>query len=252
MRRHVATFVAAALLLSSVAGPVAAGAGPRAADGGHRRRRDDGRVSRPGRPDRPLDRRLQGRHGRRVATRARHRPRRLPRRSHVHPRDPRLLGPADRRPGRRASPRLGGRRGRARRADRGRGPDQPRPGSAGSARASRRRPKIDGIDERVDADVAIVDTGIAKVPDLNVVGGYNCSTIDPTPLARRLRPRDARRRARSARSTTASGVVGVAPGVRLWAVKILDDTGCRPAVAGTSAGSTGSPPSATRTTRASR
>ena len=32
MRRHVATFVAAALLLASVAGPVTAGAGPRAAD----------------------------------------------------------------------------------------------------------------------------------------------------------------------------------------------------------------------------
>ena len=44
-------------------------------------------------------------------------------------------------------------------------------------------------------------------------------------MARRQRPRHARRRARSARSTTASGVVGVAPGVRLWAVKILNDTG---------------------------
>ena len=32
--------------------------------------------------------------------------------------------------------------------------------------------KIDGVDERVDADVAIFDTGIDKSnPDLNVVGG---------------------------------------------------------------------------------
>jgi len=38
--------------------------------------------------------------------------------------------------------------------------------------------KVDGIDDRVDADVAIVDTGIAKVADLNVAGGYNCSTSD--------------------------------------------------------------------------
>ena len=37
--------------------------------------------------------------------------------------------------------------------------------------------KINGVDERVDADVAIVDTGIQpNHPDLNVVGGYNCST----------------------------------------------------------------------------
>ena len=36
---------------------------------------------------------------------------------------------------------------------------------------------IDGLDERVDADVAIVDTGIDQTHrDLNVVGGQNCST----------------------------------------------------------------------------
>jgi len=36
---------------------------------------------------------------------------------------------------------------------------------------------INGIDERVDADIAIIDTGIQKNhPDLNVVGGYNCTT----------------------------------------------------------------------------
>ena len=39
---------------------------------------------------------------------------------------------------------------------------------------------IDGSDQRVDADVAIVDTGIAQVPDLNVAGGYNCSSADRT------------------------------------------------------------------------
>ena len=53
---------------------------------------------------------------------------------------------------------------------------------------------IDGIDHRVDADVAIVDTGIAYHPDLNVAGGYNCSTTDPTGVARQEQPRDARRR----------------------------------------------------------
>src|SRR5262245_41794132 len=38
---------------------------------------------------------------------------------------------------------------------------------------------IDGVDEQVDADVAILDTGIAKVADLNVVGGHDCSTSNP-------------------------------------------------------------------------
>jgi subtilisin family serine protease len=83
---------------------------------------------------------------------------------------------------------------------------------------------INGVDQRVDADVAIVDTGIASVADLNVVGGVNCSTSN------RAAWRD-----REGHGThvagivgaidNGSGVVGVAPGVRLWAVKILDDHG---------------------------
>ena len=83
---------------------------------------------------------------------------------------------------------------------------------------------INGVDERVDADVAIVDTGIASVPDLNVVGGYNCSTSN------RAAWRDVYGHGTHVAGTVGaidngSGVVGVAPGVRLWAVKILDDTG---------------------------
>jgi len=40
--------------------------------------------------------------------------------------------------------------------------------------------KIDGLDERVDADIAIIDTGIqADHPDLNVAGGHNCINADP-------------------------------------------------------------------------
>ena len=80
------------------------------------------------------------------------------------------------------------------------------------------------LDQRVDADVAVVDTGISPVADLNVAGGYNCST----PIRRRGATTTATAptsRARSAPSTTDIGVVGVAPGVRVWAVKILDDSG---------------------------
>ena len=83
---------------------------------------------------------------------------------------------------------------------------------------------IDGVDQRVDADVAIVDTGIALHPDLNVVGGIDCSTSDPTAW-----------RDRQSHGTHVAGivgaldndigVVGIAPGVRLWAVKILNDSG---------------------------
>ena len=83
---------------------------------------------------------------------------------------------------------------------------------------------IDGVDQRVDADVAIVDTGIAVHPDLNVVGGYDCSTSDPTAW------RDKQSHGTHVAGIVGAvdnsiGVVGVAPGVRLWAVKILNDSG---------------------------
>ena len=56
---------------------------------------------------------------------------------------------------------------------------------------------IDGVDQRVDADVAIVDTGIALHPDLNVVGGIDCSTSDPTAW-----------RDRQSHGTHVAGIVG--------------------------------------------
>ena len=85
--------------------------------------------------------------------------------------------------------------------------------------------KINGVDERVNADVAIVDTGIQpNHPDLNVVGGYNCSTSN------RAAWRDVQNHGTHVAGTVAAkdntvGVVGVAPGARLWAVKILNDDG---------------------------
>ncbi len=91
--------------------------------------------------------------------------------------------------------------------------------------------RINGTDgtvangERVDADVAIVDTGIDKNHvDLNVAGGISCSTDNPnawgdpnghgTHVAGIVGALD-----------NGFGVVGVAPGVRLWAVRILDPAG---------------------------
>jgi subtilisin family serine protease len=84
--------------------------------------------------------------------------------------------------------------------------------------------KIDGIDERINADVAIVDTGIATVADLNVAGGYNCSTSNRS-LWRDVHGHGTHVAGTVGAIDNGSGVVGVAPGVRLWAVKILDDTG---------------------------
>ena len=85
--------------------------------------------------------------------------------------------------------------------------------------------KIDGIDERVNADVAIFDTGIDKShPDLNVVGGYNCSSSTRTAWG------DGNGHGTHVAGTVGAldngiGVVGVAPGVRLWAVRILGSDG---------------------------
>lgn len=86
--------------------------------------------------------------------------------------------------------------------------------------------RINGVaDVSIDADVAIVDTGIdARHPDLNVVGGIDCSSRYPT------RWRDRHGHGTHVAGTVGArddpyGVPGVAPGVRLWAVKILNDHG---------------------------
>ena len=88
---------------------------------------------------------------------------------------------------------------------------------------------IDGVDdERVDVDVAVIDTGIdLDHPDLNVVGGTNCVTFfsscgsggddgngHGTHVAGTIGALD-----------NEIGVVGVAPGARLWAVRVLNNNG---------------------------
>jgi subtilisin family serine protease len=73
-----------------------------------------------------------------------------------------------------------------------------------------------------DVDVAVVDTGIAAHPDLTIAGGTACigggSTVDGdghgTHVAGTIGAKN-----------NGSGVVGVAPGARLWAVKVLDNNG---------------------------
>ncbi len=83
--------------------------------------------------------------------------------------------------------------------------------------------RIDGKNRALDIDIAIIDTGIARHRDLNVVGGVNCSASPGsfedtfghgTWLAGVAAAKDNRR-----------GIVGVAPGARLWALRVIDDTG---------------------------
>jgi subtilisin family serine protease len=97
-------------------------------------------------------------------------------------------------------------------------------------------PDIDGNDLRVDVDVAVLDTGIDRQhPDLNVVGGTNClkTTDNGPPWARGFycddneNGDDDHYHGTHVAGTIAAldndiGVVGVAPGARLWAVKVLD------------------------------
>ncbi len=88
---------------------------------------------------------------------------------------------------------------------------------------------INGDGSQVDADVAIVDTGIGgkdsrQHEDLNIAGGINCTTADPASWG------DANGHGTHVAGTVGAldngiGVVGVAPGVRLWSVRILDSAG---------------------------
>jgi subtilisin family serine protease len=80
-----------------------------------------------------------------------------------------------------------------------------------------------GTNNVVNVDVAVIDTGIDRThPDLNVVGGKNCSTGGSyndgnghgTHVAGTIGAKD-----------DGNGVVGVAPGARLWAVRVLNNAG---------------------------
>lgn len=85
--------------------------------------------------------------------------------------------------------------------------------------------RINGVDERVNVDIAIIDTGISKThPDLN---WYNGVTIRGVGKAG---GDDDNGHGSHVAGTAAAidngiGVVGVAPGARLWSVKVLNKNG---------------------------
>jgi subtilisin family serine protease len=91
-----------------------------------------------------------------------------------------------------------------------------RVGALGSPTAA-----IDGYDGGLDVDIAVVDSGIPYGhPDLNVAGGVDCTGSGTwedgaghgTFVAGLAAARD-----------DGQGIVGVAPGARLWAVKVMTD-----------------------------
>jgi subtilisin family serine protease len=97
---------------------------------------------------------------------------------------------------------------------------------------------IDGVDDRVDIDVAVIDTGIDYThPDLNVVARTDCVDYDlfviffgfPATCVNG-QGTDGNNHGTHVAGTIGAldngiGVVGVAPGARLWAVRVLEADG---------------------------
>jgi subtilisin len=88
--------------------------------------------------------------------------------------------------------------------------------------------RIDGVDERVDVDIAVLDTGVdLDHPDLNVYSSTNCARWGS---CRDGAGDDVHGHGSHVAGIAAAidndiGVVGVAPGARIWAVRVLDSSG---------------------------
>ncbi len=86
--------------------------------------------------------------------------------------------------------------------------------------------RIDGTDQRVDVDVAVIDTGAdLSHPDLNInrAGAKNCSIGAIN--ANDLNGHGTHVSGTIGALDNGAGVVGVAPGARIWPVKVLTDAG---------------------------
>lgn len=90
---------------------------------------------------------------------------------------------------------------------------------------------IDGIDDaRVDVDVAVIDTGVAAHPDINLAGKTDCTGNPFNTACDDNSGDDGNGHGTHVAGSIAGidngiGVVGVAPGARIWAVKVLKDSG---------------------------
>lgn len=84
--------------------------------------------------------------------------------------------------------------------------------------------RLNGVDERINADVAVLDSGVdLDHPDLNIYRRYDCTSSTGegwddqghgTHVAGTIGAFD-----------NGSGVVGVAPGARIWSIKIFTASG---------------------------
>ncbi len=86
--------------------------------------------------------------------------------------------------------------------------------------------KINGVDERVNVDVAVIDTGAdLSHPDLNIykAGAKNCSIGAIN--ANDLHGHGTHVSGTVGAIDNGNGVVGMAPGARIWPVKVLTDAG---------------------------
>jgi subtilisin family serine protease len=90
---------------------------------------------------------------------------------------------------------------------------------------------IDGVDDfRVNADVAVIDSGIYAHPDLNISSFVDCTGGFFSSRCRKTSPVDGNGHGTHVAGTVGaidngSGVVGVAPGVRLHGVRVLGNNG---------------------------
>lgn len=92
-----------------------------------------------------------------------------------------------------------------------------------------------GQGKHIDVNVAIIDSGIAQHDDLNIGGGYRYYTNTSGPRHSRGSFGDGNYADDNGHGTHVAGiaaakdngvgVVGVAPGAKLWAVKVLDASG---------------------------
>jgi len=97
------------------------------------------------------------------------------------------------------------------------------------------------IDEKnnhwVNADVAVIDAGFVKEKDLNLVKSVFCKLVGGIAACKAEETPDRTDEHGTAVASVLGaidneeGVVGVAPGVRLWSIKVLDDTGVKESVA---------------------
>jgi subtilisin family serine protease len=77
----------------------------------------------------------------------------------------------------------------------------------------------------VDVDIAVLDTGVSSHPDLNLFRCVSFVTFVPLPICNDGHGHGTHVAGTAAARDNNIGVVGTAPGARIWALKVLGDNG---------------------------